>query len=173
MRYLCALIASSSVMLTANIGLAAGTRNTFAARYEGGTLQLVQGKIRATVAAEALALIQGGRRLTIRPGQITALFCGRDARYETAAFFLGRVPWKHVETVESYYVGVAWTGAVREGGRAIPAEAVFRLSSGDYRDFVVALERLTGMRATDTAKIPTTVRIVKEPGTPHIAAKRS
>jgi hypothetical protein len=54
---------------------------------------------------------------------------------------------------ETYYVGVSWTGA-----QSTPAQVVLKLSRSQYRGFLAALERSTGIKAVDTNQVPTVVR---------------
>jgi hypothetical protein len=54
---------------------------------------------------------------------------------------------------EADYVGVTWTG-----GQTPHADVLLRLSKGEYREFLTALERLTGIRAVDANQVPTAVR---------------
>jgi hypothetical protein len=60
----------------------------------------------------------------------------------------------HLDKSETYYVGLTWT----DGSGAAKVDAVIRFSAGEYRDFVAALERLTGTKAVNTGKVPTVVR---------------
>ena len=127
---------------------------TFPVRYAGGTLALDQRKIKATVAEDEVVFIHGNERFAIPIENITAVSRGTDVRRRFGAAVLGMVPGKHFEKVETYYVGLTWTGSAG----AAKAEAVFQLSNGEYRDFVALLERLTGRKAVDTDKVATVVR---------------
>jgi hypothetical protein len=59
----------------------------------------------------------------------------------------------HLEKAETYYVGITLNAAGKPKG-----ELVLKLSNGEYRDFLAALERITGMKAVNAAKVPTVVR---------------
>ena len=140
-----------ALVLAAGCAFAEGTKRTgviFSMKYEGGTLPFGQQKIRAKVAEDELLLIHGDRRLAIPLDHITALSCGVDVRRRTGAGVLEKIPHMHLDKSEAYYVGLTWGGN----------EAVLKLSASEYRDFVAALERLTGMKAVDTGRVPTVVR---------------
>jgi len=144
-------LCSVVLLLTVSSGFAAGTRKTgvtFPMKYEGGTLPFGQHKIKATVAEDELLLIHGSQRLAIPLRNITALSCGTDVRRRVGASVLERVPRMHLDKAESYYIGLTWTGN----------EAVVKLSGAEYRDFLAALERLTGIKAVNTSRVPTVVR---------------
>ncbi|MGA2131585.1 MAG: hypothetical protein ABSH50_04645 [Bryobacteraceae bacterium] len=55
----------------------------------------------------------------------------------------------------NHYVGVEWSNA---GGRTEKAEVLLKLSRGEYREFLAALEQITGIKAIDTSQVPTVVR---------------
>ncbi len=131
---------------------------TVPAWYEGGTLPLKQHKIRATLEEDELILVHGSERVSVPLKNITAASCGTDVRRRFGASVLGMVPLMHLDKAETYYVGLTWTEGAARGGRTAKAEAVFKLSSGDYRDFLAALERYTHSKAVDTGKVPRVVR---------------
>ena len=144
-------LCSVVLLLAVSTAFAAGTKKTgatFPMKYEGGNLPFGHHKIKATVAEDQLLLVHGSQRLTIPLRNITALSCGTDVRRRLGASVLERVPRMHLDKAESYYVGLTWTGN----------EAVVKLSSAEYRDFVAALERLTGIKAVNTGRVPTVVR---------------
>jgi hypothetical protein len=60
----------------------------------------------------------------------------------------------HLGESETHYIGVAWTGA---HGNTAPAQVLLRLSRGEYRDFLAALEQATGIKAVDTNRVATVV----------------
>jgi len=137
---------------------AAGAKKTgvsFPARYEGGNLPLEQRKIKATVAEDEMLFVRGDQRIAIPLKNITAIWCGTDVRRRFAAGVLGVVPGMHLDKAEAYYVGVTWRDDLQGGSKI---EAVLRLSSTEYRDFVAVLERLTGRKPVNTSKVPTVVR---------------
>lgn len=138
---------------------AAGTKKsgfTVLAKYEGGTLPLNQRKITATIDEDAVIFVHGDERFTVPLKNITAVSCGTDVRRRFGASVLGMFPRMHLDKVEAYYVGLTWTGDIREGQKKV--EAVLKLSNGEYRDFVAVLERLTGIKAVNADKVPTMVR---------------
>ena len=60
--------------------------------------------------------------------------------------------------VENRYVGVTWTDNTQTSEGAAKVEVVLRLSKSDYDGFLAGLERLTGLQAVDTTRVPTAVR---------------
>jgi hypothetical protein len=137
----------SAVAGTKKIGL------TVPVKYEGGTLPMSQGRIKATVDEDEVALLHGNRKLAIPAQNITAVTCGTELHRRFGASVLGMVPGMHLDKTESHYIGLSWTGE-----KAEKTEVVLKLTTGEYRDFLAALERLTGRKAVDTGKVPTTVR---------------
>jgi hypothetical protein len=126
---------------------------TVPVKYEGGTLPLGQNKIKATIAENEIVFVQGNRRYAIPVGNIAAVTCGIDVRRRFGATVLSVVPRMHLEKAETYYVGITLNAAGKPKG-----ELVLKLSNGEYRDFLAALERITGMKAVNAAKVPTVVR---------------
>jgi hypothetical protein len=61
----------------------------------------------------------------------------------------------HLGESSDHYVGVAWSGA---SGNTARAQALLKLSRGEYRDFLAALEQVTGIKAVNTNQVPTVVR---------------
>ena len=59
---------------------------------------------------------------------------------------------------QTHYVGVSWTDENGAGADRKHGDVVFKVSSGEYGQFVAALERLTGKQAVDTKATPTVVR---------------
>ena len=139
---------------------AAGTKKTgftVPVRYEGGTLPLRQQRVRATLAEDELIFVHGNQRYAIPLRNITAVSYGTEVHNRFGASVLGVVPLMHLEKAESYHVGLTWTGN-QAGEQASKSDAVFKMSNGEYRDFVAALERLTGRKAVNTGRVPTVVR---------------
>jgi hypothetical protein len=138
---------------------ATGTNGaTLPMKYEGGTLPLGQGKTRASISEDKLVFTQGHRKLAIPLEDITAISCNTDIRRRFGAPVLGVVPRLHLETAETYYVGLTWTGNSHEGQPPARIEGVFKLSGSEYADFLTILERRTGKKAIDTHRVPVVVR---------------
>ena len=75
-------------------------------------------------------------------------------RRRTGASVLDVVPLMHLGESQSRYIGVAWTGA---NGNTVQAQVLLKLSRGEYRGFLAALEQLTGIKAVNTNQVPTVV----------------
>jgi len=151
----------SLILLVASPGFGSGTRKaglTVPVKYEGGTLPWNQGKLKTTIAEDELVFTHGAQRIAVPIKNITAISCGEDARRRFGASVLGMVPLMHLDKSEAYYIGVTWTGNARAGEKASKVEAVFRLNNAEYRDFLAVLERLTGLKAVNAAKVPTVVQ---------------
>jgi len=142
-------------LLSANLAAAKTSAATVRVKYEGGTLPLGQGTTHVTFAENKVVFIQGERKLAIPLQNITTIACNTDVRRRFGASVLGIVPVLHLDTAETYYVGLTWTGNTPAGTRM---EGVFRLSAGEYGDFLMTLERLTGKSAIDTHRVPAVVR---------------
>jgi hypothetical protein len=147
-----ALMASSSAF-----GRQAGKAGTsYPAEYEGGSALLKQNHgIKALMGPGEVIFVQHGRRIAIPVESIREISCSTNVHRRFGAAVLGLVPLMDLDKVQRHYVGVTWTDSTRAGtGKE---EALFRLSAGEYRDFIAALERLTGKQAIDTGKTPTVV----------------
>jgi hypothetical protein len=142
------LLTLSILAVTAASAETRKTGLTVPVRYEGGTLPLIQGKIRATVEEDAVVLHQRKQKVSIPIESISAISSGIDVRRRFGASVLGVVPKMHLDKAETHYVGLTWKGA----------EAVLKLNAAEYHDFLATLERLTGHKATDTTKTATVVR---------------
>lgn len=127
-------------------------------KYEGGSLPLEQGKAQVTISEEKVVFTQGQHKLAIPLEHITMISCNTDVRRRFGAAVLGVVPKLHLDTAEAYYVGLTWIGDSHGGQPPARLEGVFRLSGGDYSEFLRTLERLTGQKAVDTQRVPTVVR---------------
>jgi len=148
------------VLLGGSSAFASGTKKsglTVPVKYEGGTLPWSQGKLKTTIAEDELIFTHGSRHFAVPIKSITAISCGADVRRRFGASVLGMVPLMHLEKSEAYYIGVTWTGDARSQ-KASKVEAVFKLTNGEYRDFLALLERLTGLKAVDASRIPTVVQ---------------
>jgi hypothetical protein len=136
----------------------ATTRTSLPMRYEGGTLPLGQGKTHAAISEDRLVFTQGNRKLAIPLRNITTIACNTDVRRRFGAPVLGAVPRLHLDTSETYYVGLTWITGAREGQPAMKWEGIFKLSGSEYNKFLATLERLTGKKPVDTRRVPAVVR---------------
>lgn len=127
-------------------------------KYEGGSLPLEQGKTEVSISENKVVFTQGQHKLAIPLENITMISCNTDVRRRFGASVLGVVPKLHLDTAETYYVGLTWVGESHGDQPAARLEGVFKLSGGDYSDFLKTLERLTGQKAVDTHRVPTVVR---------------
>jgi hypothetical protein len=127
-------------------------------KYEGGSLRLVHRKVTATVGNEEVVLTNSRQRISVPAKSITEIAYGNEVRRRFGAAVLDVVPFKRLGEAETHYVGVSWLDETRGGEKPAKSEAVFRLTNSEYRDFLAALERLTGKKAVDTNQVPTTVR---------------
>ena len=149
-----ALLSISLIVVSAH----ATTRPALPMRYEGGTLPLGQGKTQATISDDRLVFTQGGHKLAIPLQNITTIACNTGVRRRFGASVLGAVPLLHLDTSETYYVGLTWTSDGREGQPAMTWDGVFKLSGSEYSKFLSALERLTGKKPLDTRHVAAVVR---------------
>ena len=139
------------ILLAAGIACVAeitGTAIRFEVQYEGGSLPLTQGKIRAAIAGNDLLFLHGGTKLAIPLRSITRITYGTDHHKSMLCY----VPF--LELDKSYHVGLTWTGDSREASN----EAVLKLKEGNHRRFVATLEELTGISAVNSDKAPAIVR---------------
>jgi hypothetical protein len=127
-------------------------------KYEGGTLPISQGKTKATIAGDRLVFSRGRERVAIPLENITAISCTTEMRRRFGAPVLGVIPWLHLDTEETHYVGLTWTGKSRNGQPVGRIEAVLKLSGGEYGDFLGTLEQLTGKKAVNSKSVPSVVR---------------
>jgi hypothetical protein len=126
---------------------------TILAKYEGGTVPMSAGKIKATVAEDQVIFQHGAHRLVIPMQNITAVTCNTDVRRRFGASVLAMVPRMHLDKAESYYIGLTWTAE-----KSSKAEMVLRLTGSEYRDFLAVIERLAGIKAVNPDRVPTVVR---------------
>jgi hypothetical protein len=124
----------------------------YPATYEGGSLPLPHHKVKVLLGGEELLLLQGHRRIVVPVKQIREISCGTQVHRRPGATVLGAVPFMRLAESEEHYVGVTWTEDSRD------TAVLFRLDGGEYREFVAALERLTGIKAIDTFRVPSSVR---------------
>src|SRR5436309_206267 len=105
----------------------AGTKRsgfTVPLNYEGGTLPLNQGKIKATIAEDQVVFFHGNRKVVVPVESITAISTGTDVRRRFGASVLGIVPLMHLDKAETYYVGLTWNS----NDRASKIDAVLKLN---------------------------------------------
>ncbi|HXM41885.1 MAG TPA: hypothetical protein VN924_11565 [Bryobacteraceae bacterium] len=126
----------------------------YPATYAGGSLPLDHHKVRAAFGNNEVIFMQGGRRISVPIKSITEISCGTEVRHRLGASVLDVVPLMHLGESQEHYIGVAWTGI---NGNAAHAQVLLKLSRGEYRDFLAALERATGMKAVNTNQVPTVV----------------
>jgi hypothetical protein len=144
-----------SIALLPTAAVAKKAATDYPATYAGGSLPLDHHKVRAAFGKDEVIFMQGGRRIAVPVKSITEISCGTEVRHRMGASVLDVVPLMHLGESQDHYVGVAWTGA---NGNSARAQVLLKLSRGEYRDFLAALEQATGMKAIDTNQVPTVVR---------------
>lgn len=122
--------------------------------YAGGTLPLNQSRVRASIGKNEVIFMQHGYRIAVPVKNITDISCGTEVHRRLGASVLDVVPLMHLGETETHYVGVAWSGS---NGGAARTQVLLKLSRGEYREFLAALEQLTGLKAVDTNQVPTVV----------------
>ena len=118
----------------------------FPVTYAGGSLSLDHDKALAALVNDEVVFTQHSRRVAVPVKNITDISCGTDVRRRFGATVLG--------PTEDHYIGVAWTGAE---GTPEKAQALLKLNRAEYREFLAALERATGIKAVNTNQVPTVV----------------
>ena len=146
MKSLLAILVLPMAMLPSG-ALAKKAPAEYPVTYAGGSLPLSHNKIRAALGQDEVVLIQHDRRISIPAKSITEISCGAEAHRHLMSLV-------HLGESQDYYIGVAWSGQAD----AMPAQVLLKLSRGEYREFLSALERLTGIKAVDTNQVPTVVR---------------
>ena len=144
-----------SIALLPPAALAKKAATDYPATYAGGSLPLDHHKVRAALGKDEVIFMQGGRRIAVPVKNITGISCGTEVRRRLGASVLDVVPLMHLGESEDHYIGVAWTGA---NGNTARAQVLLKLSRGEYRDFLAALEQATGIKAVNTNQVPTVVR---------------
>jgi hypothetical protein len=144
-----------SIALLPPAALAKKAATEYPATYAGGSLPLDHHKVRAALGKDEVIFMQGGRRIAVPVKNITGISCGTDVRRRLGASVLDAVPLMHLGESADHYIGVAWTGA---SGNTARAQVLLKLSRGEYRDFLAALEQVTGIKAVNTNQVPTVVR---------------
>ena len=142
-------------------GLARDSQNgaaaNYPASYEGGTLGFDHSKVRATLGADQVILMQHGRRVAVPASSITGIDCATGVHRRFGAAVLGAVPYMHLGATQNHYVAVSWKNA-GTAAQTPQVEAMFKLNKSEYGAFLSGLERLTGRKALDTNRTRTTVR---------------
>jgi hypothetical protein len=144
-----------SITLLSPAALAKKAAAEYPATYTGGSLPLNHNKVRAALGKDEVIFMQGGRRIAVPVKNITEISCGTEVRRRLGAAVLDVVPLMHLGESENRYIGVAWTGA---SGNTARAQALLKLNRNEYRDFLAALEQVTGIKAVNTNQVPTVVR---------------
>jgi hypothetical protein len=144
-------------MVAPGPGFARDSKNVASANYQGGTLPFDHSKVKATLGADEVVLVQRGRRIAVLASSITELACATGVHRRLGAAVLDVVPYMHLGETESHYVGVSWTSAAGTGATTPKVEVLFKLNKSEYTAFLSGLERLTGKKAVDTNQTLTTV----------------
>lgn len=148
-------------MALSGAGLARESKSAVAnypASYEGGTLPFGHSKVKATLGADEVILVQHGRRIAVPASSITEIDCATGVRRRLGAAVLDVVPYMHLGESESHYVGVTWINSAATGTQTPKVEVLFKLNKSEYAAFLSSLERLTGKKAIDTNRTLTAVR---------------
>lgn len=143
-----------TIALLPAAALAKKSAAAFPATYAGGSLPLNHHKVHATLGKDEVVFMQAGRRIAVPVKNITDISCGTEVHRRLGASVLGVVPLMHLGQTENHYIGVAWTGGA---GSVSRAQALLKLNRNEYRDFLAALEQVTGIKAVDTNQVPTVV----------------
>jgi hypothetical protein len=153
MRFANTILAIATAFLASGSVFAAPskTESAYPLTYEGGSLPLGHHRLKATVGNDEIVLVQGHQRVAIPLKSITAITCGTDVRRRMGATVLDMVPRMRLGEAETYYIGVTWSD-----GKSV--DVIFSLGKAQYRDFLDALQRSTGMRAVDPKRVPVVVR---------------
>ena len=136
-----------SIALLPTAAVAKKAATDYPATYAGGSLPLDHHKVRAAFGKDEVIFMQGGRRIAVPVKSITEISCGTEVRHRMGASVLDVVPLMHLGESQDHYVG-----------NSARAQVLLKLSRGEYRDFLAALEQATGMKAIDTNQVPTVVR---------------
>jgi hypothetical protein len=131
-------------------GVARQRPDAYPATYEGGNLPLKQHKLKATLGGGEVVFTEGRRRIAVPVKDISKISIGTGVHRRFGVGVLGVVPLVHLGATERHYVALTCTGGVR-------AEALLRMSGTEYKQFVAALEKLSGRKPVDTSRVPTVV----------------
>jgi len=146
MMKVCSFFVLLAVAALPTAALAKKAPTAYPATYAGGSLPLDHNKVRAELGKDEVIFMQRGQRISVPLKSITAISCGSESHRRFGVAVLGEA--------ETYYIGVAWSGPDHNTGGA---QALLKLSRGEYRGFLAALERMTGIRAVNTNQVPTVV----------------
>jgi hypothetical protein len=135
-------------------GSATQAGTAYPLQYQGGGLPLKQNNaVKAVVAGNEVIFVQHGQRFVVPVENIDEISCSTDVHRRFGAAVLRLVPLVDLDKVEDHYVGLTWTDNNRRADKTV----LFKLNHDEYRDFVAALERLTGKKAVNTNTTPTVV----------------
>jgi len=134
------------------------SRTEFPLTYEGGSLTLGGDKLKAAVGTDEVVFVHDKQRISVPAKDITRISRGSEVHRRFGAAVLDVIPWLRLSEVEICRVGMTWMGRARNGDGTSQVEVVLRMSKTDYDEFLTALERLTGMKAIDTRRVPSVVR---------------
>ena len=153
MKFLLVLLVLSITLLP-SAALAQKAVTDYPATYAGGSLPLDHHKVRAALGKDEVIFMQGSRRIAVPVKNITEISFGTEVRRRLGASVLDVVPMMHLGESQDRYIGVAWTGG---NGNTARAQVLLKLSRGEYRGLLAALEQATGIKAVDTNQVPTVV----------------
>jgi hypothetical protein len=122
--------------------------------YVGGSLPLELHKLTATFDNDQVVFSEGRHRVEVPVKEITEISCGTNVRRHFGGTVLGVVPKVWLSETRDHYIGVEWN----DPARASRVQVLLKLNKSEYQQFLSALERLTGMTAVDTNRVPTVVR---------------
>ncbi|HEY1205804.1 MAG: hypothetical protein ABSH46_12445 [Bryobacteraceae bacterium] len=155
MRFSLTALFLSAALALPSAGLAGEAktaRNSYPVTYEGGNLPLGHKRVKASFGSDEVVLAQHRHRIAVPVRDITEISCGSQVHRRLGAAVLNALPRLHLGEAETHYVGVTWAD------RATTTAVLFRVNSGEYRQFLASLERTTGKKAVDTSQVPTAVR---------------
>jgi hypothetical protein len=154
MKFFCPIVLLLSGLIPSAV-FAQKTAAQYPVTYAGGSLPLPHHKVHAAVGKDEVVFIERSQRIAIPVKSITEISYRADVRRRMGAAVLDVVPLMHLGETGNYYIGVSWSGA---NGGAAPAQLLLKLSRAEYRDFLAALQQMTGIKAVDTNAVPTVVR---------------
>jgi hypothetical protein len=161
MRIITLILYSSTAFLWSVPGFGRAAKEgvkAYPVQYQGGSLPLRQNHVvNAVVANTEVIFVQHGQRFAVPIKDINEISCATDVHRRFGASVLRLVPLVDLDKVQDHYVGVTWTDKTRRADKSVTMEVLFKLNPDEYRDFVAALERLTGKRAVNTNMTPTVV----------------
>jgi len=128
-------------------------------KYEGGSLNLDQGRLTVTLTKTQILLTQGKEIHSVPVKTITEISYGNDVHRRVGAavalgfFTLGVGALLALAKSKKHYVGMTWADKENPSPTSAKGGFVFKVGKGDYRGFITTLEGMTGLKAvnTDTA----------------------